>query len=90
MTDLYKTVSELGNNNMKKDNPYIIIKLNKSYDVPTILSKRWNLSSTRNVSINPDLSPSDREIHSILLKDPSSKLAQSNQNSSHPLMSINN
>lgn len=47
----------------------VLVKLNRSCDVQSILSNRRVLSSRPGISIKPDLSPEERTIESLLLKE---------------------
>uniref|UniRef100_A0A1X7T7Y7 Uncharacterized protein n=1 Tax=Amphimedon queenslandica TaxID=400682 RepID=A0A1X7T7Y7_AMPQE len=47
----------------------IIVKLHRSLDVSVILSNKRQLEGSPNISIRPDLSPSERNAHSILVRE---------------------
>ena len=47
----------------------ILVKLNRPIDVPTILANRAKVDPSLKISIKPHLSPAERQIKAILLKE---------------------
>lgn len=58
----------LGKYDPEKVRP-ILVKFIRSYDVASILSNRRNLASLPGISIKPDLTPEERKVESLLLKE---------------------
>ena len=58
----------LGKFNPDRNRP-VLVKMIRSHEVASVLSNRKKLATTPGISIKPDLSPEDRKVESLLLKE---------------------